>query len=137
MASTSTMETDQPAATKTKRARDEIVDPDDGTSISSAMKSRIQPETEKKVKCLKYIIYFYEKLKILLPKELDPGNENINLAAQITNVIHSIFNILRQRANGQIGSSEKKASEKKMFTLTSKGKTYSIKKYKAPIKMKF
>jgi len=120
------MEVDQPLEPSRKRANEEIVDPDDGTAISSAKKSRIQPEIPKKVKCLKFLIYFYDNLVAKLPKDADKPYRNINISIQLTNIIFSMFTISRQKANGISGASERKAKAKKSFSITSRGINHTI-----------
>ncbi|CAG9825721.1 unnamed protein product [Phaedon cochleariae] len=52
--------------------------------------------------------------------------KNITLGNQIANIIFTCFNIKRLKENGTTGNAEKKASEKKNFTITSLGQTYHV-----------
>lgn len=68
----------------------------------------------------------YEKIHKHMTKEIDADFANINIANQITNIIFSAFIILRQRVSGSTGNTERKAKDKKTYTVTTMGTTFFI-----------
>lgn len=87
------------------------MDPDDETHISSAKKPRVSPDSEKKIKCLKFIIYLFEELIAKLPVGR-ADITNITQGNQLMNIIFSVYNMERQKANGINGAAARKAVEK-------------------------
>jgi hypothetical protein len=60
--------------------------------------------------------------------DADPQMNNLHISIQLTNVIFTVHNILRQRATQGTGCNMEKKSEGKDFTITTMGKTYNIKR---------
>lgn len=117
----------QPSGSGIQKRSIQMVDPDDTTQeIQSSKKVRAEPNQERKVRCLKFIVISYKKISEAI-KDLNPVNDDLMVGCQITNVIFSAYTINRQKAAGLTGNTEQQATAKKEYTFTREGAKLSLK----------
>lgn len=129
LVSTDPMQTEQiaPGAQRRGAKRENevtLVDPDTGKELSNAKKARIEPNDERKIKVLKFILSSYEKFTIAAGYE--PSHCNITISCHVTNAVFTTFNILRQKANNLTSAAETKAMKAGGHKITSQGITKTI-----------
>lgn len=112
------METTATASTREKRkAENQLVDPDTGIRISTGKKIMAEVDKDKKLRVLIFILSSYYKLYTLAFKKNADRYKNITVGCQLTNIVFSAHNILRQRTAETIGNQELKANELTEFQL--------------------